>query len=338
MTTTPAHTSADPLANLDANRWSDTPLDPEIAAVLAAAVHDGSPALQELPPTLAREKAIADIDGLVGRPDVDVSAEDFEIPGSTSEIGATLYRPAQPVGPQVLLFIHGGGWLLGSRATHDVICRVLGGLSGVNILSIDYRLAPENPFPAAVHDCWAATEWLIDNAKSLGLDPQQIAVGGDSAGGNLAAVTALRARDEAIQLACQFLLYPAVDAQLDTESARRLGDGYGLSTLEMKYFWSQYLGTTGNPSDPEASPSRASSLAGSAPAVVITAEYDVLRDEAEQYAARLLSEGIPVTSWRARGMPHAFLNYRAVSPGAAATYNMCAALLAKTIASPGKQH
>jgi acetyl esterase len=336
MTTTPAHTSTGLRADGDASSWSDMPLDPEIAAVLTAAAQDPSPALHELPPSLAREKAIADIERLVGQSDGDVSAENFEIPRSTGDIGATLYRPARPLGAQVLLFIHGGGWLLGSRATHDVICRVLGGLSGVNILSIDYRLAPEHPFPAAVHDCWAATEWLIDNAKSLGLDPAQIAVGGDSAGGNLAAVTALHARDEAIQLACQFLLYPAVDAQLDTESARRLGDGYGLSTLEMRYFWSQYLGAAGNPSDPEASPLRASSLAGAAPAVVVTAEYDVLRDEAEQYAARLLAEGIPVTSWRARGMPHAFLNYRAVSPGAAATYDMCAALLARTIALPGR--
>ena len=198
------------------------------------------------------------------------------------------------------------------------------------------RLASEHPFPADLHDCWAATEWLIDNAKQLGLDPRQIAIGGNSAGGNLAAVTALRARDEGIDLACQFLLYPAIDAQLDTESARRLSDGYGLSTTEMRYFWSQYLGSAAEASDRKASPLRAISLAGVAPTVIVTAEYDILRDEAEQYAARLLSEGVPVTSWRARGMPHAFLNYRAVSSGAAATCEVCAELLARAIGLPRK--
>ena len=336
MKTTRAHASQGFRPELDDDNWSDVPFDPEIAALLAAADQDGSPALHELPPPEARERAIADIDGLVGPPDAGVSAEELTIPGPAGEIGATLYRPIREHGAQILLFIHGGGWLLGSRATHDVICRVLGSLSGVHILSIDYRLAPENPFPAAVHDCWAATEWLIDNATQLGLDPRQIAIGGDSAGGNLAAVTALRARDEGIDLACQFLLYPAVDAQLDTESARQLSDGYGLSTAEMRYFWSQYLGSAAEASDPEASPLRARSLAGVAPAVIVTAEYDILRDEAEQYAARLLSEGVPVTSWRARGMPHAFLNYRAVSSGAAATYEVCAGLLARAIGSPRK--
>ena len=321
----------------DQENWSNVPFDPAIAAVLNAADQDGSPALDELPPPDARERVIADIGGLVGRSDAGVSAEELVIPGPSGEIGATLYRPIRAVGAQILLFIHGGGWLLGSRATHDVICRELGRLSGVHILSIDYRLAPEHPFPAAVHDCWAATEWLVDNAKELGLDPRQVAIGGDSAGGNLAAVTALRARDEGVDLACQFLLYPAVDARLDTESARRLSDGYGLSVVEMRYFWSQYLGSAGEASDPEASPLQAISLAGVAPAVIVTAEYDILRDEAEQYAARLLSEGVPVTSWRARGMPHAFLNYRAVSSGAAATYEVCARLLARAIGSPRKE-
>jgi acetyl esterase len=312
------------------------PFDPEIEALLAAAERDRVPALDELPPAEARERVIADIEGLVGQPDAGVSAEELTIPGPAGEIGATLYRPVRHLGTEVLLFIHGGGWLLGSRATHDVICRVLGSLSGVHILSIDYRLAPEHPFPAAVDDCWAATEWLIDNATQLGLDPRQIAIGGDSAGGNLAAVTSLRARDEGIDLACQFLLYPALDARLDTESARQLSDGYGLSTAEMRYFWSQYLGLTAEASDPQASPLRAKSLAGVAPAVIVTAEYDILRDEAEQYAARLLSEGVPVTSWRARGMPHAFLNYRGVSSGAAATYEVCAGLLARAITLPRK--
>jgi acetyl esterase len=334
MKATGAPASQDARRELGPDSWSDVPLDPEIGALLAAATRDGAPALHELSPADAREKAIADIDDLVGQPDTDVSAEELVLPGPAGETGATLYRPLRPLGEQVLLFIHGGGWLLGSRATHDVICRALGSLSGVHILSIDYRLAPEHPFPAAVRDCWAATEWLLDNAKLLGLDPGQIAVGGDSAGGNLAAVTALRARDEGIDLACQFLLYPAVDAGLDTESARRLGVGYGLSTAEMRYFWSQYLGAAGDASDPAASPLCATSLVGTAPAVIVTAEYDILRDEAEQYAARLLSDGVPVTSWRARGMPHAFLNYRAVSSGAAAAYDMCAALLAKSISSP----
>ena len=166
MKTTRAHATQEFRPELDDDNWSDVPFDPEIAALLAAAAQDGSPALDELPPAEARERAIAEIDGLVGQPDAGVSAEELTIPGPAGEIGATLYRPIRQHGAQVLLFIHGGGWLLGSRATHDVICRVLGGLSGVHILSIDYRLAPENPFPAAVDDCWAATEWLIDNANS----------------------------------------------------------------------------------------------------------------------------------------------------------------------------
>lgn len=319
------------------DNWSDVPLDPEIAALLVAPASDGVPGLHELPPAEARRRANAEIDGLVGQPDDRVSVENLTMTGSTGETGATLYRPVRPIGAQVLLFIHGGGWLLGSRATHDVICSVLSGLSGVHILSIDYRLAPEHPFPAALDDCWAATEWSMNNAKELGLDPRQIGIGGDSAGGNLAAVTALRARDEGLDLACQFLLYPALDPRLDTESVRRLGDGYGLSSIEMRYFWSQYLGDDGDASDPQASPLRASSLSGAAPAVIVSAEYDILRDEAEQYAARLLSEGVPVTSWRARGMPHAFLNYRAVSSAAAKTYDVCAELLAKAIVSPREQ-
>ena len=178
-------------------------------------------------------------------------------------------------------------------------------LAGCVVVSVDYRLAPEHRFPAALDDAWAVTAWLAEHADEVGGRPDALAVGGDSAGGNLAAVCALRARDAGIPVALQLLVYPVCDADLETQSYVELAEGYGLTAKAMAWFWDQYL-PDGDRFDPDASPLRAVDLGRVAPALVITADYDVLRDEGEAYAARLREAGVPVTLSRYEGLIHGF--------------------------------
>ena len=236
--------------------------------------------------------------------------EDRTIPGPAGEIPVRIYAPATPdEEPQlpVLVYFHGGGFVIGDIDTHDGPCRALAQGAGCMVVSVDYRLAPENPFPAAPEDCYAATAWVAENAAEIGADPNRVAVGGDSAGGNLAAVVALMSRDRQGPALChQLLVYPVTDYAFDTDSYRENADGYMLTLPMMEWFWNHYLSDPAQGGDELASPLRAAVLAGLPPATVITAEFDPLRDEGEAYARRLESAGIESRLTRYDGVFHGF--------------------------------
>ena len=224
-----------------------------------------------------------------------------------------IYTP-QGSGPfPVLVYFHGGGWVIGNVDTHDPTCRTLTNAAGCVVVSVDYRLAPEHKFPAAVDDCYAATQWVAANAAAINGDSSRIAIGGDSAGGNLTAVVAIEARDKGgPPLVFQLLVYPVTDYSFSTPSYRDNGDGYLLTKDSMVWFWDHYLRSEADGQDYRASPLRASDLTGLPPALVITAEYDPLRDEGEAYAARLQEAGVSVTCTRYDGMIHGFYGLTAV--------------------------
>jgi len=216
-----------------------------------------------------------------------------------------------------LIYFHGGGFVFGNLDTHDSVCRAFAIESGAVVISVDYRLAPENKFPAAVDDSYAATQWVAANAGRLGIDASRIAVGGDSAGGNLATVVAMRCRDAGgPALALQLLIYPVTDvSSFETASHRELAEGYFLTRAAMEWFTGHYLASPDQVRHPEASPLLAKDLSGLPPAVVITAEFDPLRDEGEAYAKRLQQSGVSVTIKRYPGMIHGFISMHGVISG-----------------------
>jgi acetyl esterase/lipase len=217
-----------------------------------------------------------------------------------------VYRPVEEPAP-VLVYFHGGGWVYGGFVSHHGLCATLARLSGCVVCSVDYRLAPEHRFPAALDDAWAATGWIAAHTAELGGRSGALALGGDSAGGNLAAICARRARDARLPVALQILVYPVCDADLDTSTYREFAHGYSLTAGSMEWFWDQYLPEgVGDRFHPDASPLRAADVSGTAPALVITAECDVLRDEGEAYARLLADAGVPVTLSRYDGMIHGF--------------------------------
>ena len=224
---------------------------------------------------------------------------------------ASDYRPAgAPASTPlaVLVFFHGGGWVIGDLETHDVLCRQLTAGSGVSVVSVDYCLAPEHKFPAAVDDAWAATRWVVAHAGELAVDASRLAVGGDSAGGNLAAVVALLARGKgAPAIAVQVLIYPVADLVGETRSYRDFAEGYLLTREGMRWFIAHYLTAEAEAVDWRASPLRAQSLAGLPPALIVTAGFDPLRDEGEAYAERLREAGVRVDSVCYGGMIHGFV-------------------------------
>jgi acetyl esterase len=235
--------------------------------------------------------------------------EDKTLPGPDGRLPARLYRPWSGHPPTLLVFFHGGGFVLESIDSHDDLCRRLATVAGCAILSVGYRLAPEHPFPAAVEDAYAAACWAASRAPALcGRNDVRLAVGGDSAGGTLATVTCLLARDRGgPHLDAQWLAYPVTDwASLDTGSYHLFASGYGLDRAEMAWFREHYLLHDNDALDPRASPLRADSLAGLPPALIQTAEFDVLRDEGRDYARRLIEAGVSVRYTCYRGQVHAF--------------------------------
>jgi acetyl esterase len=232
---------------------------------------------------------------------------DRRIPGPAGEIPVRVYTPTGSAPFPLLVFFHGGGWVLGGIETHDGICRELANGAGCVVMSVDYRLAPEHKFPAAADDCYAATQWAAAHATDLGADAKRVAIGGDSAGGNLTAVVAQMARDKGgPPLVFQLLIYPVTVAAFDTPSYRDNAEGYLLTAGDMRWFWDHYLKNAADGENPYASPLRAKSLKGMPPAMVITAEFDPLRDEGEQYAHRLEEAGVPTRLSRYDGMIHGF--------------------------------
>ncbi len=309
------------------------PIDPQVQAFLDDIARLGLPQLHELPPTKARALAAADPESF-GPAEPVAETHDRTIPGPNGDIPIRIYVP-EGTGPfPVFVYFHGGGWVVGSVATHDATCRQMANAAGSIVVSVDYRLAPEHKFPAAVDDAYAATAWVFDNAKSLGADPRRVALGGDSAGGNLAAAVCLMARDRgSFCPVLQVLIYPILDYNLNTPSYLENAEGYVLTRATMEWFWECYLEEEEDGSHPHASPLRAEDLSGLPAALVITAEYDPLRDEGEAYAARLREAGVPVTLTRYDGMIHAFFRRTAQFDKAKAAMREVADAMKRAFAS-----
>jgi acetyl esterase len=241
---------------------------------------------------------------------------DLKIPGPAGEIPIRVYSPKVQSPAPALIYFHGGGWVLGDLESHDHVCRALANSAPCVVLSVDYRLAPEHKFPAAVHDSFAATQWIADHARELGVDASRIAVGGDSAGGNLAAVVSQIARDRGgPKLIYQLLIYPGTDMRMGFPSIDENADGPLLTKPAMQWFVNHYLNGEEDRTDPLASPFLASNLRGLPPAFIITAECDPLRDEGEAYGLRLEEAGVPVDIEQYEGMPHGFFSFGAALEG-----------------------
>ena len=288
------------------------PLDPQAKAVLDQFASMGGQQLHEMSVAQARELILGMV-ALAGEPESIARVENRTVPGSAGEIPVRIYTPVGTAPFPVLVYFHGGGWVIGNLDTHDGICRSLANRVGCLVVSVDYRLAPEHTFPAAPEDCYAATRWLAEHAGSLGGDKGRIAVGGDSAGGNLAAVVALMARDRGgPKLAFQLLVYPATDTDFETRSYRENSEGYFLTRADMVWFWNHYAPRDEDRRNPYAAPLRAASLRGLPPALVITAEFDPLCDDGNAYAARLREDGVPVRLSQQDGLIHGFFQMGAV--------------------------
>ena len=279
-------------------------LHPEIQPILDEMNAAPGPPAHKVPVAEARAAHLAETERLCGDAEPVAEIRNTVAPGPGGDVPVRIYVPERPDG--VIAYTHGGGWMMGTLDSYDAVLSALANASGAIVASIDYRLAPEHRFPAAVDDSLAAVRWIAAE-----FDGHELAVAGDSAGGNLAAVVARRLRGE-IPLRLQVLIYPVIDAGVNTPSYREFSDGHGLSAASMRRFWNFYLdGADGT--HPDASPLRAQDLAGVAPAYVLTAEADVLRDEGEAYALALREAGVPVELVRWPGVIHGFVRWLAVT-------------------------
>lgn len=291
-------------------------LTPKMASVVERMVRAGRPPLNALPPAEAKaayEKGAGVLE--VPKPQL-ARVEDFTLPARDGyALPARLYAPSNAVLP-VLLFFHGGGFTVGSIATHDTLCRVLSEKSGCAVVSLDYRLAPEHKFPTASNDAWDAVEHLAGNAGQWGLDGTRIAVGGDSAGGTLAAVCAILARDAGIPLALQLLFYPGTAAHQDTPSHKKYAEGPLLGEALISYFFNLYVNSPTDRDDWRFAPLNAEDVEGVAPAWIGLAEYDPVVDEGIAYADKLRAAGVPVDLEIYRGVIHEFVKMGRAIPEA----------------------
>lgn len=293
------------------------PLDPQIATLLEHL--NQAPPMSLGTPEQARAgfRQMSEAAAAFG-PEIEVGeVTDLEVPGAAAPLPARLYQPAgADRSVPTLVFFHGGGFVIGDIASYDRQCRTLCREGRMAVLSVEYRVAPEHPFPAGADDATAAATWALDHAGELGGDPDRVAVGGDSAGGNLAAVAAQALRGHEPALAGQLLLYPVTDFSEERPSVAANGDGLFLTGDDMRWFREQYIGD-GPRTDPRASPLRAEDLSGLPPAVVITAEFDPLRDDGEAYADALEAAGVPVVKRRFDSLIHGFFAMGTVSDAAA---------------------
>lgn len=290
-------------------------LEPEIQLTLAMLERQNVPLLETLHPTEARRQVARQSAAIAGKPIRVGAVRDLQVDGADGPLRARHYAPDELGGPHALLvFFHGGGFVIGDLETHDGVCRMLCKHAGVHVLSVDYRLAPEHPFPAPVEDCRAALRWAFDHAQELGADPSRVAVGGDSAGGNLSAVVShLAVREGERAPDFQLLLYPATDVVGDDYPSHELfAAGFFLTRPQMDWFKAQYV-QDADPHDPRLSIIRAEDHSGLPPALVVTAGFDPLRDEGERYAQALRAAGNVVALRRFPGLIHGFANMATVS-------------------------
>jgi acetyl esterase len=303
-------------------------LDPFFKAMLDAAASAGAPPMNTLGPQAAREVyRNLRLDGEASFPDLEV--RELSVAGAAGPIKARLYAPkAAPTPGPGLVYYHGGGWVIGDLDTHDGLCKQLASASGVRVLSIDYRLAPEHPFPAAHEDAVAAANWAFEHAGEIGFDPKRIGLGGDSAGGNLAAATAIALRDAGRHApAFQLLLYPVTQVDRVTNSLNELAEGYFLTKAGMDWFGECLFIKGGDRADPRVSVLNAASLASLPPAFVATAGFDPLKDEGHEYAEKLKAAGVPTEHKHYAGFIHGFYQMAGLSPAAAAAVREAAAAM-----------
>ena len=289
-------------------------LNPQIVGLLAEMQAKNAPPVQMLSPKEARETRNPMLAELGGSPEPVSNVVNRQIPGPAGDIPVRIYSPEGDGPFPVFVFFHGGGYVIGNLDTHDAPCRAIANLTPCVVISVDYRLAPENKFPAAAEDAYAATLWAANNTGEINGDPARIAVGGDSAGGNLAAVVSLMARDKkGPDLRYQILIYPIINlASIDTQSYTEHAEGYLLTREGMIYYRDHYLSQEQDAHNPYASPLLAEDHSGLPPALIIAAEYDVLKDEGEAYIDMLSRAGVPVTYKLYDDMIHAFYNMAGV--------------------------
>jgi len=311
------------------------PLDPQVQRVIDATNQMNLKPLEISTPEEARQAIRARTEAL-GPFEKVAAVADHRVPVKGGEITVRVYSPGGLDPHPALVFYHGGGWVIGDLYTHDGLCRSLTNAARCVVVSVDYRLAPEFKYPVAVEDSYAALVWCVGNAARLGIDARRVAVGGDSAGGNLAAVMALVAKERGgPPLAHQVLIVPVTDYDFGTASYRDNGTGYLLTREGMHWFWNHYLAREAQGLERYASPLRAPSLAGLPSALVITAEYDPLRDEGEAYAARLRNAGVAVTLTRYPGMIHGFIRMTRIVDQSRVALDQIAGSLQKAFTAGG---
>jgi acetyl esterase len=299
-------------------------LDPAAVGLLGQLAEAGGPALNELSPAESRVAAQGFAE--LGGPGDDVASQvDRTIPGPGGAIPIRVYTPEGDGPFPCLVYFHGGGWVIGDLEMVNAACRTLAARSNCVVVSVDYRLAPEHKYPAPLDDCFAATKWVAANGSEIGVDGTRVAVGGDSAGGNLAAAVALRARDEGgPDLAMQLLVYPVTNHSFDTGSYASNGENYLLTTDMMRWFWDHYLNSDADGENAYVSPLRAADLSKLPPATVFTAEFDPLRDEGDAYAAKLADAGVTVKHTRLDGQIHGFFSMLLVFEAAGKAIDLAA--------------
>jgi acetyl esterase len=310
-------------------------LDPESQRLIDLMAAANRPAWSTLSPQAARDLYLSLRPAAQGPRPAGVSAIDRSIPGPAGEIPVRLYRPSAVAADLLLpglVYAHGGGWVFGNLASHDVLCAQLALEAGIAVIAIDYRLAPEARFPGAFDDVVTGLQWAARNGPSVGIDPARLAIGGDSAGGNLAAAGSIWARDHGgPKLRLQLLAYPVTDAVGRADSYRRYNDGYGLNSETMEWFFNHYTPDQSMRGDWRVSPLRAASLGGLPPALVITAGHDPLRDEGRAYAFRLQQEGTLADLVEFGGMLHGFLSSPMLLHGARRGTSLAAAALREAL-------
>ena len=308
------------------------PLDPQAQAVMDAVAALGFPANHTVSPEEARANGRAR--PRATGPDV-AKVEDRAIPGPDTALPIRIYTP-EGAGPfPVLVWFHGGGWVVGDLDSADATSRNLTVGGQCVVISVDYRLAPDTKFPGPAEDCYSATQWAAGNAAALNADASRLAVGGDSAGSNLAAAVCLMARDRGgPSVGFQLLVYPVTDRNYNTGSYVDNADGYQLSRDGMIWYWDHYLASDADASNPYAAPLQADDLSGLPPALVITAEYDPLRDEGEAFARALESAGVPTTCTRYDGMIHGFFGMAAAVDKGRQAVDQASEMLRATFSQP----